>query len=703
MTTRMSRAPTDHPRNRLAREASPYLQQHADNPVDWYAWGAEALARARAEDKPILLSIGYSACHWCHVMERESFADAAIAAQMNAAFVNIKVDREERPDLDHIYQLVVQLLGRSGGWPLTVFLTPDQRPFFGGTYFPPIERYGMPSFSSVLDAASSAYAERREEVAARAEELTQAIHAVSRGEGGTAGEGAPGPDLLDRATRPLLRRFDETHGGFGTKPKFPSTMALELLLRRGALEGDAPSLERVRMTLERMAQGGVYDQLGGGFHRYSTDERWLVPHFEKMLYDNALLMRLYVEAHRVSPSAPLASTIRDIAGYVAREMTSPSGAFYATQDADSEGEEGKFFVWDAREIGDALEGDQEAARVAIAHFGVTDAGNFERTGKTVLHLSRSAEAVAARLDLSLEAVRGALGRARVAMLAARERRPRPFRDEKILAGWNGLMIGALAEAGAALGDDALVSAAERALSAVCALLVTRDGGGARVKRLALGERVQGEGFLDDYAQLACGALDLYEATGAPEHVELARALVDAIDERFVDDEGVWFSPADGESLITRAMDAFDAAVPSGFAMTMRAHLRLGALVDPAYVELAQRELDRLWPRAIHNPMGLAQSLCETHRLVAGSTEVVLVGARNDPRTRALAAAALGRFLPNRTIAWLDPTDAASRNACAALADGKAARSEPVAYVCRGRTCSLPVADARALVDLLARA
>ncbi len=698
----MSRAPTDRPRNRLAREASPYLQQHADNPVDWYPWGPEALARARAEDKPILLSIGYSACHWCHVMERESFADDAIAAQMNAAFVNIKVDREERPDLDHVYQLVVQLLGRSGGWPLTVFLTPDQRPFFGGTYFPPTERYGMPSFASVLAAASSAYAERREEVAAQAEELTKAIHAVSRGEEGARADGAPGPDLLERATRPLLRRFDETHGGFGAKPKFPSTMALELLLRRGALEGDAPSLERVLLTLERMAEGGVYDQLGGGFHRYSTDERWLVPHFEKMLYDNALLMRLYAQAHRASPAPQLAATVRDVAAYVAREMTSPDGAFYATQDADSEGEEGKFFVWDAREIRAALEGDDEAARVAIARYGVSDEGNFERTGKTVLHVSRSVAAVAARSDLSVEAVTRALERARVGLLAARERRPRPFRDEKVLASWNGLMIGALAEAGAALADDGLVSMAERALSAVCARLVTRGDGGARVKRLALGEAAQGAGFLDDYAYLACGALDLYEVTGAPEHVDLARALVDAIDDRFVDDDGVWFTPRDGEALITRSKDAFDAAVPSGLAMAMRAHLRLGALVDPTYLDLARRELERLWPHAIQNPMGFAQSLCETHHLVSGGIVVVLVGPRADPRTRALAAAALRRFLPHRTLAWLDPDDAASRAACAAQADGKAARSEPVAYVCRGRTCSLPVSDADALSDLLAR-
>ena len=367
--------------NRLADEASPYLQQHAQNPVDWYPWGAEALDRARQEDKPILLSIGYSACHWCHVMERESFEDTAIAALMNQWFVNVKVDREERPDLDQVYQLVVQLMGRSGGWPLTVFLTPDQRPFFGGTYFPPVDRYGMPGFPKVLQAIWEAYHARRDEVDAQSAELAKAIGDVAAGEAraAAAASGAVGPALLETATEKLVARFDDDHGGFGHRPKFPSTMSLDVLLRGG-------DLARVRKALDGMRDGGIWDHLGGGFHRYSTDERWLVPHFEKMLYDNALLLRLYVDAWRATGEARYADTARGIAAYLLREMQSPDGGFYSTQDADSEGEEGKFFVWTPREVDAACAGDDEAARAAKRVWGIDAEGNFEGSGATVLSL-----------------------------------------------------------------------------------------------------------------------------------------------------------------------------------------------------------------------------------------------------------------------------------------------------------------------------
>src|SRR5580658_8485744 len=366
--------------NRLAGEASPYLQQHADNPVDWYPWGPEALEKAKREDKPILLSIGYSACHWCHVMERESFEDEAIASAMNASFVSVKVDREERPDLDHVYQLVVQLMGRSGGWPLTVFLTPDQKPFFGGTYFPPADRYGMPGFPKVLQAVWEAYRTRREEVDDQSAKLTHAIEQVAADEthavADEAGASASGPGasaaLVAEAGKKLASRFDRVHGGFGHRPKFPNTMSLDVLLRTG-------QKELVRKALDAMRAGGIWDHLGGGFHRYSTDERWLVPHFEKMLYDNALLLRLYADAWRVTGEPLYAETARSIAAYLAREMTAPDGGFYATQDADSDGEEGKFFVWTPAEIDAACGDDDDAARAAKAAFDVTDAGNFEHS------------------------------------------------------------------------------------------------------------------------------------------------------------------------------------------------------------------------------------------------------------------------------------------------------------------------------------
>jgi len=696
--------------NRLAKEASPYLLQHAYNPVDWWPWSEEALAEAKRRDVPILLSIGYSACHWCHVMERESFEDGATAKLMNELFVNIKVDREERPDLDQIYQLVVQLMGRSGGWPLTVFLTPSQKPFFAGTYFPPEDRYGMPSFAKVLRALSDAYRERREEVDGQAEELTRAIAQVGSGAGETSAPYTPGPDLLERTSRLLLRRFDETHGGFGRAPKFPNTMPLEILLRRGLLESDGTAREAARLQLESMRAGGIWDHLGGGFHRYSTDERWLVPHFEKMLYDNALLLRSYVDAWRAYGEPSFAQTARDLAAYVRREMTDAEGGYYASQDADSEGEEGKFFIWDEAGVKSALGDDETAIDAVIDYFGITMAGNFEDHGrptfKTVLHESRPPRAVAAKLGISEAAARDAIARAKKKMFDAREKREKPFRDEKVLTSWSSLMIGAMAEAGAALDDPEMIASAERALAFVASKLVVREDTG-RVRAARLAKKVDGEwlvkspGFLDDHAYLANAALDVYEATGDPSNVRLARGLADAMVEAFWSEgEGFFFTPKDGEALITRSKDPYDNAVPSGASMANRALLRLGALVDERYAKIAEAELVRLAPAAVANPFGYGQTLCELDRLVRGNVDVVLVGPRKDERTRALARAAFGKWLPNRTIAWVDPSDPSSREAAAVLAEGKPAQAEPVAYVCRGHTCSLPVTTPEALARLL---
>ena len=686
--------------NRLAAEASPYLLQHARNPVDWWPWSEEALAEAKRRDVPILLSIGYSACHWCHVMERESFEDEAIAKLMNEKFVNIKVDREERPDLDQIYQLVVQLLGRSGGWPLTVFLTPDQKPFFGGTYFPPEARYGMASFPQILDAISSAYHDTRDEVVSQSAELTDAIAKV--GEGKENAEAyTPAPDLLARVSRPLLRRFDETHGGFGQKPKFPNTMPLELLLRRGVLEDDGGAKDAARLQLVSMREGGIWDHLGGGFHRYSTDERWLVPHFEKMLYDNALLLRSYVDGFRVFGTPLFAETARGIASWVAREMTDPAGGFYASQDADSEGEEGKFFVWDPDEVESVVAAGD--APMVLDHFGVTEVGNFEEhgtsTGKSVLHVARPLSSVAAKHDKSEADVRAALARATAAMFDAREKRPKPFRDEKVLTSWSALMIGAHAEAGAALAAPEMIAAAERALGFLREKLV--DAATGRVGRLIKGEVVKRSGFLDDHAYLANAAIDVYEVTGDPAHVALARSVTDAMLAGFHDpEEGFYFTPSDGESLITRSKDAFDHAVPSGFAMACRALLRLGALCDARYTALGETQLVAIAPAAVANPFAYGQSLCEIDRLVRGSVDVVLVGPRDDARTRALASAVFARWLPNRNVAWIDPAVPETAEVVRALAEGKPAKEHPVAYVCRGRTCSLPVATPAELTALL---
>jgi uncharacterized protein YyaL (SSP411 family) len=672
--------------NRLAREASPYLQQHAHNPVDWYPWGDEALAQAKREDRPILLSIGYSACHWCHVMERESFENEATAKLMNEWFINVKVDREERPDLDQVYQLVVQLMGRNGGWPLTVFLTPDRKPYFGGTYFPPTDRYGLPGFPRVLQAAWEAYRVRRNEVDAHSAELTRAIEEAAAGEP-TSDQGGVSSQLVAEGVHKLVARFDERYGGFGHKPKFPSTMSLELLLRTG-------DHARVFKTLDAMRAGGIWDQLGGGFHRYSTDERWLVPHFEKMLYDNALLLRLYADAWRVCGDAKYADTAAAIAAYVAREMTSAGGGFFATQDADSEGEEGRFFVWTPRDVDDACGGDQEAARAAKRALGITDQGNFEGREATVLSLVHTPG------DASEE---NALARARAALFAARERRPKPYRDEKILAGWNALMISALAAASAGAGPQ-LVSAAERALHFLETSLIVHEEktGIARVQRHCKDGVTKGPGFLDDHAFVGDAALDVYEATGDPHWVVLGRSIADAILAYFRDekDDEFFFAPVDGEKILVRAKDRLDHAVPSGASVACRLLLRLGALVDPKYGDIGARAVERIARTAAHNALAMGSMLGLVDRLVRGSVDVVLVGPRSSNATRALAAVALRAYLPDRVLAWADPTNPKTLEACSALAEGKPARSEPVAYVCRGRTCSPPIQDPSELASVL---
>jgi uncharacterized protein len=681
--------------NRLALETSPYLQQHAQNPVDWYPWGPEALERAKREDKPILLSIGYSACHWCHVMERESFENEATARVMNEWFVSVKVDREERPDLDQVYQLVVQLMGRSGGWPLTVFLTPDQRPFFGGTYFPPVDRYGMPGFPKVLQAVWEAYRARPDEVNAQAEELTQAIRRVATGD--VAAGAAITPDSLARAASKLSARFDETNGGFGQRPKFPNTMCLEVLLRAG-------DLSRARKALDAMRSGGIWDHLGGGFHRYSTDERWLVPHFEKMLYDNALLLRVYVDAWRATGEALYEQTARAIAAYVAREMTAPEGGFYATQDADSDGEEGRFFVWTLSEVDAACDGDDEAARVAEAAFDVTADGNFENSGATVLSTPVPIEAVAATLSMTRETAQAALERARARLFAAREERARPFRDEKILASWNGLMAGALAEAGAALGDPALVDAAARALRFVERTLVIQETEGrARVLRHTKDGVVKGPGFLDDHAFVADAALDLYEATGQVRWVTLARSLADAILAHFHDGATASFdfTPDDGETILIRPKDPFDHAVPGAASIACKVLLRLGALADTKYSEPATRAIEKLSSAALDNPFAMSVTVALVDRLVRGSVDVVLVGPRGNEALEALAHAAHRAYLPDRVLAYIDPADPNSLEAARALGEGKTAQTDPVAYVCRGRTCSLPIRTPEELTKALA--
>src|SRR5215813_13092579 len=584
--------------NRLASEPSPYLRQHANNPVDWYPWSPEALQRARSENKPILLSVGYSACHWCHVMAHESFENAEIAKLMNDSFINIKVDREERPDLDQLYQGVVQLMGRGGGWPLTVFLTPDLRPFYGGTYFPPADKYGMPAFSKILQALNTAWLQQRSQIAEQAKQFETGLFHLS-----TAGLDRVASDLrpsdLVSAAEQLEGLIDWSRGGFGQAPKFPNPMNLALLLRGYRRTGSGSLLSAVTLTLERMAKGGIYDQLGGGFHRYSVDERWLVPHFEKMLYDNAQLLFLYAEAQQLAPNALWSKVVEETVEYVRREMTDPEGGFYATQDADSEGQEGKFFVWTRQQVGEALP--PRLAGLAEARFGITQAGNFEH-GATVLQISEEVPDLARRFRSSEEQVAADLAAARKLLFEARERRIKPGRDEKILAGWNGLMIRGLAFASRVFRRPEWFSLAKNAADLVLArmwqqgrLFRARQGGANRIGA-----------FIEDYGDLAAGLVALYQAGFDARYLEAADALATRAVELFWDEDKQAYrsAPKDSTDLFCPTYALHDNAFPSGASTLTEAQVTLAGLTGRrAHFDQAEKYLRKMREEMLRNPFG----------------------------------------------------------------------------------------------------
>ena len=605
----MSSRPSEPKQNRLAHESSPYLRQHADNPVDWYPWGDEALARARELKRPILLSVGYSACHWCHVMAHESFEDPKTAELMNALFINIKVDREERPDVDQLYQGVVQLMGRGGGWPLTVFLTPDLRPFYGGTYFPKEDRYGMPAFSKVLHSLHEAYVQKPADIEEQANQFRQGLLELTRQGLKGKGESLQVSDVLTAGAE-LTAGVDGVHGGFGGAPKFPNPMNVALLLR--ASRRGAPEATRAAafLTLEKMATGGIYDQLGGGFHRYSVDASWTVPHFEKMLYDNAQLLHLYSEAHQVEPRPLWKKTVTETVAYVEREMTSPGGGFYATQDADSEGEEGKFFSWTPAQIREVL--GAAAAKPVLTYFGVTDEGNFEH-GASVLEVRSFAESLEPALRTSLQA-----------LWTAREKRIKPGRDEKILAGWNGMMIRALALASRVFGKPEWAGLAARAADFVLAKLWD----GSRLQRVHQDGVSKIDGFLEDYGGLAAGLTALYQATFEVKYLVAAEALVTAAMERFWDaaENAYWTAPRGQKDLLHPPYALHDNAVPSGASMLTEAQVALAALTgEAAHLEQANRYVEKLASEMKRNPFAFGHLWLAADALLDGAAEVTLVG------------------------------------------------------------------------------
>jgi uncharacterized protein YyaL (SSP411 family) len=664
--------------NRLANETSPYLLQHAHNPVDWYAWGPEALERAASEDRPILLSIGYSACHWCHVMERESFENPRIAELMNASFVCIKVDREERPDLDGIYMQAVQAMTGSGGWPMTVFLAPDGTPFYGGTYYPPTDRANMPGFPRVLLAIADAWQNRRSEVLQSGTRLREALqHSVQ------LTQTAPDLQVLQEAARGLITQHDPEDGGFGRAPKFPQPMALEFLLRCWRRTTDAEALEVVNHTLDRMARGGIYDHLGGGFARYSTDSEWLVPHFEKMLYDNAQLARAYLMAYQATGNAFFMDVVEETLEYVLRDMRDPSGGIYSTEDADSEGEEGKFYLWTPAELADLL--GAEDARLFGAFYDVREPGNFEGRA-SILRMQHTPLQVAERLGVSEAELLAALERGRAVLFEARSKRVRPARDEKVLAAWNGMMLRALAEAGSVLERADFLSAAEQNAAFLLEHMRTPDGHLHRTWKPGHAARLNA--YLEDYANVADGLLALYEATFDVRWLDASTQFADIILREFPDTHnGGFFDTSLGhETLITRPKDVFDNATPSGNSVAADVLLRLALLTDRSeYRAAAEGVLKMLSEAMVRYPLGFARALNALDFWLDQPREVAIVGAPEAEDTRALRRAVFEPFAPNKVVA--------GGQAAIPLLEGRDQRNgHAAAYVCQHYVCQAPTSD-----------
>ena len=687
--------------NRLADQKSPYLLQHAHNPVDWFPWGPEAFEKARRENKPIFLSIGYSTCHWCHVMERESFEDEAIAALLNRDYVPIKVDREERPDVDRIYMTFVQATTGGGGWPMSVWLTPDLEPFFGGTYFPPEDRYGHPGFASLLTQIATAWAADRGQIVDSARDIVEQLRQQVAVEAGRAG--AIDHAILGSGFSAFRRIFDPRLGGFGGAPKFPRPSVHNFLLRYYARTKNQEALDMVLLTLREMTKGGIHDQLGGGFHRYSVNERWFVPHFEKVLYDQAQLALSFLEAFQATGDPQYADTARRIFDYVLRDMTGPEGGFFSAEDADSATDparpdlkgEGAFYIWSAEEIRDRA--GQPAAHWFCYRYGV------EAGGENILHQAHTVEETAQRFGRPLEEVGAGLLEAGRILLEARSKRVRPHLDDKVLTAWNGLMISAFARGGAALDEPRYAAAARRAAEFLIAR-VCHPQSGALLRRYRQGEAAI-PAFLDDYAFFAQGLLDLYEARFDLRDLELAIRLTEKQMELFEDPEhGAFFaSAADDASLVMRVKEDYDGAEPSGNSVAALNLLRLARFTNRSdFRESAERTLAAFASRLAAAPAALPQMLAACEWLLGEPREIILVGGRGDTSTLALLRTLHSRFVPNRVVMLVDSPE--TRHALAAgipsiefmeKIEGRAS-----AYVCRNYTCQLPVTESEKLAELI---
>jgi uncharacterized protein YyaL (SSP411 family) len=678
--------------NALINETSPYLLQHAHNPVDWHPWGDAALQKARDEDKPILLSIGYSACHWCHVMEHESFENEGIARLMNENFINIKVDREERPDLDQIYMNAVQMMTGQGGWPMTMFLTPAGVPFYGGTYFPPNDRYNMPGFPRVLMSVAEAYRSQPDQVAHTSTAMLGELRRVGLT---TASRDILSTELLDASLARIARNYDAKNGGFGGAPKFPPAMTLEFLLHMYHRRNAADTLEMIEHTCRRMAEGGMYDQLGGGFHRYSVDAQWLVPHFEKMLYDNALLSRLYLHVYQLTGSDFARRIAEETLDYAVREMTDPSGGFYSSQDADSEGEEGKFFVWSKQAAIDALGEDGE---VFCDYYDITEGGNFE--GHNILNIRHAPEEVAARNNIDVEKLGLIVARGRKKLFDLREARVKPARDEKILTAWNGLMLAGFAEAAAILGRPDYQEVAEQNARF---LLSKLDKDGLLLRTFKDG-RAKLNGYLEDYACLIEGLISLYEATGTLEWLENATRLSETMIEQFWDEEegGFFFTGKSHEALIVRSKDFMDNATPSGNSVAAFALQKLALLTGKeTYQRHATTILRLLVDQIRRYPSAFSWALCGLDFYLSKPKEVAIVAEKADPEFMNLTRKVWETYLPNRVIALVTSDREKAAKLVPLLAEREPIDGRATAFVCEAYTCQAPVQTPEELQQQLA--
>jgi uncharacterized protein len=680
--------------NRLVNETSPYLLQHVDNPVEWYPWGEEALQRARAEDKPILLSIGYAACHWCHVMAHESFEDPETAAIMNRHFINVKVDREERPDLDNIYMSAVVAMTGQGGWPMTVALTPEGEPFFGGTYYPKTPRHGIPGFQQLLLALANAWQNQREEVIKNAGEI--AGH-ISRELALAGPAGALDEELLRHAMAGVEHAFDARKGGFGQAPKFPQPMTIEFLLRLYQRDGNRQALHMAEYTLEMMARGGIYDQLGGGFARYATDNDWLIPHFEKMLYDNALLARVYLHAWQITRRPLYRRIVEETLDFVLREMRHKAGGFYSSYDADSEGEEGKFYVWRPAQIRQLL-GDGEQTRLFMLYYGVSERGNWE--GTNILHVPRDVEEVAQLGNVTVVELEQQLAVARQKLYEARSQRMWPGLDDKVLTAWNGLMLAAFAEAGRVLERPDYTAAAEQ--NARFLYETVRQENGRLLRTWKAGAAAKYNAYLEDYTYLADGLLALYQTTFDSHWFTWARELGDLALQHFHDvaNGGFFDTSDDHEALIVRPKDVQDNATPSGNAMA--AHLLLGLSLytgESRYWEVAEGATAALADAMKQYPTSFAHWLCAAVFMLDDPKEIAIAGEPGAADTQALIDAALAEYRPHQVVAVGLPESETSRQ-IPLLADRPQQDGQATAYVCRRFTCRRPVTGPAALREQL---